>query len=72
MAMETLIKKSLVLVMSEGVDGDGKPILKRYTYSNINPSATVEQLLAAANALASMYEGNVHEFNTVDTSALDN
>ncbi|MEH6941375.1 DUF1659 domain-containing protein [Bacillus sp. JJ722] len=54
MANETLLSKQLRLTFQTGVDGEGKPILTRKTFSNIEPSATTEQLLVSAKAIASL------------------
>jgi hypothetical protein len=67
---ETLIKKTLVLAIEEGLDEKGKPIVKRYSYANIKNSATAENLSAAAHALADLYNGTPYEFTTVNTNVL--
>lgn len=69
MAMEALVKKSLVLTIEEGLDEQGESIFKRYTYSNIDKAATPENLVIAAGALADLYDGPA-SFNTVDTHEL--
>jgi Protein of unknown function (DUF1659) len=73
MAMEELLKKSLVLTFEEGVNPeDGKPIIKRYAYSNIDKDVTTENLFQAAQALSSLYHGVAYGFTTVDTNDLVN
>jgi hypothetical protein len=69
MANEILVKKSLILSVEEGIDEDGKPIVKRYTYSNIRKAATPDELVAGAAALASLYEGTA-SYSTVNTNDL--
>lgn len=54
MAIETLLSKQLRLTFQTGLDGEGKPILSRKTFSNIDPSATADQLLVSAKAIASL------------------
>lgn len=70
MNRETLIRKTLVLAIEEGLDDKGKPIIKRYSYTNIKNSATPESLSAAAKALADLYHGTPYEFTTVNTNIL--
>lgn len=70
MNRETLIKKTLVLAIEEGLDEKGKPIVKRYSYANIKNGATAESLSAAAHALADLYNGTPYEFTTVNTNVL--
>lgn len=69
-AIESLLKKSLVVVLNEGTDEDGKDIMKRYTYSSIKQSAPTENLYQAAVAISGLYTGTVFEINTVDTNLL--
>lgn len=70
MAEEVKVKKSLVLAFGEGMDDDGKLIIKRYTYTNVKAEAAPQDLFNAAQALAELYAGTVNEFETVDTNAL--
>ncbi|MGM9923197.1 MAG: DUF1659 domain-containing protein [Bacillus sp. (in: firmicutes)] len=72
MASEILESKSLALEMIEGMNDKGTPIVKRYTYSNISPTASADSLLAAATALSGLYKGTVRDFLTIDTQALSN
>lgn len=69
MAMEALVKKSLILAVEEGFNEKGEPIVKRYTYSNIKGSATPDKLIEAAVALADLYDGPA-DFSTVVTNQL--
>jgi hypothetical protein len=71
MAMETLLEKKLVLAFSEGIDEDGKEIVKRYTYSNVKSAATSDGLIEAATALSTLFNGTVYEFTTVDSNLLN-
>ncbi|PMC34562.1 hypothetical protein CJ195_22375 [Bacillus sp. UMB0899] len=70
MATETLLEKKLVLSFSEGMDEDGKDIIKRYTYSNILQTATSDSLFSAAMALSTLFNGTAQEFGTVDNNIL--
>jgi Protein of unknown function (DUF1659) len=71
MAAEVLLKKSLVLVLHEGTDEEGKDIYKRYTYSNIKGSASPDNLYQAGVAISNLYNGTFGEMNTVDTNLLN-
>lgn len=70
MATERLLGKKLVLTFSEGIDEDGKDMIKRYTYSNIIETSTPDSLFAAATALAALFNGTVYDFTTVDNNML--
>lgn len=70
MASEMLDRKSLVLLIEEGMDTSGKPIVKRYTYSNVKADATTESLLETAQAISSLYDGMLSDINVVATSFL--
>lgn len=68
--IEILEKKSLVLAFQEGVDEKGNPIIKRYTYSNVDSAAAPENFVAGAEALADLYKGTLTEVNTTDSNKL--
>jgi hypothetical protein len=51
MAVEMLVSKVLAVYMEEGIDPEGKPIVKRYGYSDIHPEATSDNLVQAAMSL---------------------
>lgn len=70
MNSEYLVRKTLVVAIEEGLDEKGKPIIKRYSYTNIKPTAAAEDLRAAANAIADLYNGTAYEFTTVNTNIL--
>ncbi|KAB2328008.1 DUF1659 domain-containing protein [Cytobacillus depressus] len=70
MNRESLINKNLIVAIEEGLDEKGKPIVKRYTYSNIKDDATPADLSLAANAIADLYNGLPYQFRTVNTNIL--
>lgn len=72
MALEELYKKSLVINMNDGMDEDGDPVVKRYSYANIRENATSDELLQAALAIANLYKGTAGIINTIDTNTLSN
>lgn len=47
---------SLVLQLDNGVDENGKPVLKRKTFSNVNLKATDDALLNGARSLGKLFE----------------
>ncbi|MGM8214295.1 DUF1659 domain-containing protein [Bacillaceae bacterium W0354] len=54
MANETKFKTQLQLVLHVGDGEDGEAIIKRKSYSQVNPEATAEQLHAVSQALANL------------------
>ncbi|OKL35329.1 hypothetical protein [Domibacillus mangrovi] len=68
---ETLLKKSMVLFFDEGII-DGKDVIKRYTYANVDISGSAQGLHDTALALASLYKGTLAEVQTVATNAVSN
>lgn len=64
---ETLLRKSMVLIFDEGIV-DGKAVFKRYSYTNVNMSATAQNLNDGAAALATLYAGLLDEVQTNETN----
>ncbi|MBD3106951.1 DUF1659 domain-containing protein [Bacillus sp. AGMB 02131] len=54
MANKTVDSKQLRLVFQTGVNDKGEPLEKRKAFNNIEISATVDQLYATAQAIASL------------------
>jgi Protein of unknown function (DUF1659) len=54
MANQIILDSNLSLVYDMGIDSKGNPILKRKSYSNVKTSATPDQLLQVAQAIASL------------------
>ncbi|WP_044749427.1 DUF1659 domain-containing protein [Bacillus alveayuensis] len=54
MAEVQLMETQLRLVFQMGVDEEGKPMLKNKNFNNIDTQATADQLLSAAQAIASL------------------
>ncbi|WP_108670226.1 DUF1659 domain-containing protein [Peribacillus acanthi] len=52
MATKTIVSYSLRLTFDGGVDGKGNQIFKRKSFSNIDVTATPDQLFATGNAIA--------------------
>jgi hypothetical protein len=57
MALEVMQSKILAVYLEEGLTPEGKPIIKRYGYSDIHKDATSDNLIAAAQTLASLGKG---------------
>ena len=54
MAQQVLIDSQLRLVFDMGMDENGKTIFKNKNYNNVKTSATADQLLQAAQAIAGL------------------
>ncbi|MFN7249925.1 MAG: DUF1659 domain-containing protein [Anaerobacillus sp.] len=54
--MENILHSRLTLHFYGGVDEDGKEVFKTKTFSNVDNTATNEQLKKTAEALASLQE----------------
>lgn len=54
MATTQLMDTQLRLVFDNGVDSKGKPVVKNKNFNNIDTNATAEELLQAAQAIASL------------------
>lgn len=49
---KSITKRALVLSFADGVDGNGMTKLKAFSFPNVKPEAAVENIVAAATALA--------------------
>jgi hypothetical protein len=54
MANQVLIESQLRLVFDMGLDENGKTIFKNKNFNNVKTSSTADQLLQAAQAIASL------------------
>jgi hypothetical protein len=70
MAQAVITAAKLRLVFQVGMDDDGKPLLKAKTFSNIQKSATPDQLLQAAQALIGLSNDTLSNIERVDNSDL--
>lgn len=70
MATAVIATSRLRLEFQVGMDDDGKPLLKAKTFSNIQKSATPDQLFQAAQAIGSLSNDNLINIERVDTSDL--
>ena len=61
----------LQLQFQTGVTGDGKPIVKSRSFSNLKVDAVDENVHAAAEIVAGLQEHTLLVIRRIDTSALD-
>lgn len=71
MAVETLIDSQLSLVFDMGVDENGKAMTKRKNYTNVKTSATPDQMLQAAQAIASLQTETLAFVERNDTNQIN-
>ena len=70
MAQAVITTSKLRVVFQVGMDDDGKPLLKAKTFSNIQKSATPDQLLQAAQAIIGLSGDTLSNIERVDNSDL--
>ena len=63
---------SLVLEIESGVDSKGVTTYRKKTFSNINVTATPENVYAVATAIAAVLENGTRDYILKDTSKLVN
>lgn len=70
MATAVIATSKLRILFQVGLDGDGKPLLRAKTFSNIQHSATPDQLLQAAQAFIGLSNDRLSNIERVDNSDL--
>jgi hypothetical protein len=66
---QTLLKDTkLKLIFDNGVDGEGKPVFKNKTFSNIRLDSTPDELQNAAQAIASLSQKALYGVERNDSS----
>lgn len=70
MAQAVVTSSKLRLVFQVGMDDEGKPVLKAKTFSNIQKSATADQLFQAAQALIGLSNDTLSNIERVDNADL--
>ncbi len=55
-----IVKRSLILSVEDGTNGDGTTKYKNRTYSGIKGEATVDDIFKAGSALAGLYNATVN------------
>jgi hypothetical protein len=70
MAQAVVTASKLRLVFQVGMDDEGKPILKAKTLSNIQKSATPDQLLQAAQAFIGLSSDTLSNIERVENADL--
>lgn len=70
MAMSQLVDTNFRLVYETGVDGNGDPIFKRKSYSNVKPSTSDDQIFQAAHAIGSLCSHTLYTIERDDTKEI--
>lgn len=70
MAQAVITSSKLRLVFQVGMDDEGKPVLKAKTLSNIQKSATPDQLFQAAQALSGLSNDTLSNIERIDNADL--
>jgi hypothetical protein len=70
MATAFLATSKLRISFQVGMDDDGKPLMRAKTFSNIQKSATPDQLLQAAQAFVALSNDTLNNIERVDNSDL--
>lgn len=68
--IETLVSKSLQLVLNNGASDSGSVKTKTKSFVNINPDATAEQLKATADALATLLNKSTMKIYNIEKNIL--
>jgi hypothetical protein len=71
-ASELVTRRTLVLVLYEGKDNNGKDIFRNQTFSNIKYDAETQNMYNAAAAIASLCNGTLSRVETTVTSHIFN
>lgn len=71
MAVADLVSSRLRLIYYEGEDLEtGRPIYRYKNFNNVKPEATAEQLLAVAEAVATLQDFPLYNVERIDQSEL--
>ncbi len=70
MAQALLEGTKLRLVYEAGLDGDGKPIFRARTFSNVKKEATVDQLFQAAQAISTLCNDTLNKVERNDSTEI--
>ncbi|MFC0522208.1 DUF1659 domain-containing protein [Pontibacillus salicampi] len=72
MATSTVMNSQLQLVLENGTDEKGNPILKNKNFNNVKTDATPDQLWAVANALVALQQHPLYAVERNDSKELQN
>lgn len=72
MAVSNVFDTNVQLVYEAGMDGQGNPIFKRKTYSNVKINSTPDQIYQAAQALASLCNLPLYQIQRLDKHEIVN
>ena len=65
-----VLKRTLSIGISRGVDADGNPVSKSYVYSNVKPDAEPAKLMAVGQALGSLFDNEITGLVVVERASL--
>ena len=71
-AVMNVLKRSLTVSIVRGADADGNTVTRGYVYSNVKPSATPAQILAAGTALGSLFDNELAGLTVIERASLTN
>ncbi|MBU7594517.1 DUF1659 domain-containing protein [Metabacillus halosaccharovorans] len=71
MASQVILDSQLSLVFDMGMDEEGKVILKRKNYNNVKTTATPDELLQVAQALASLQTETLSAIERNDSNQIN-
>jgi len=71
MAISTKTKTSLILTYHEGVDANGKDILKTDRYGKVKITATDDEILAVSQAVSSLKSTSLVKVTKQDESNIE-
>ncbi|MER2138725.1 MAG: DUF1659 domain-containing protein [Succiniclasticum sp.] len=69
-AVINVVKRSLNVSVSRGVNADGTPVSKSYVYSNIKPDAEPAKILAVGKALGGLFDNDITGLEVTERSTL--
>jgi hypothetical protein len=70
MAQALLEGTKLRLVYEAGLDGEGNPIFRARTFSNIKKEATIDQLFQAAQAISTLCNDTLNKVERNDSTEI--
>lgn len=68
---ENIVKKSMVLMVEDGLKADGSAKFKGRTYGNVKTEAKAEDVLAVGNALGGLMQDTMHNVVVVQKTELE-
>ena len=69
---EVLTSSSLTIKISIGVDSKGNTVYKSKSFSNIKPTANIDNVYAVANALSDVLVNGTQNYSLRENSTIEN